>query len=322
MNVIAPLRKPMRRLIEPLRAQCVILLYHRVAQLESDPWGLCVSPPVFDEHLTVLRRYRIVRLSGLSPDSLKPRSVAVTFDDGYADNLHCAKTLLEKHDVPATFFVTTGYLGNAREFWWDELERRILSSAPHSGSLQFRLHGTSHSWPLATPPERSRAYYEAYELLQPLADTERRSILCELQEGTFVRTAPRPSHQVLTGDQVRQLADGGLTEIGAHTVTHPHLAAQGRDEQKREIRESKQVLQEIIGRPIESFSYPFGAPHHYSPETVDLVRAEGFTRSCTAIAGVVRRDSDPHRLPRVNVGNLGGADFEELLRFHLQGVNR
>ena len=52
--------------------------------------------------------------------------VVVTFDDGYADNFHNAKPLLERYEIPATVFVTTGYLQDQREFWWDELERILL----------------------------------------------------------------------------------------------------------------------------------------------------------------------------------------------------
>ena len=59
-------------------------------------------------------------------DAILPGSIAVTFDDGYADNLHCAARLLQKHDVPATFFLTSGYLGGHEEFWWDELTRLVF----------------------------------------------------------------------------------------------------------------------------------------------------------------------------------------------------
>src|SRR5258707_784388 len=105
------------RLRDRLRGRRVVLLYHRIARIERDPWSLCVTPEHFAEHLDVLRAWRRVRLDQIGSGRL---SVAITFDDGYADNLHEAARLLIRSDTPATFFLATGYLGGAREFWWDE----------------------------------------------------------------------------------------------------------------------------------------------------------------------------------------------------------
>src|SRR4051794_20071252 len=110
------------------RGAIAILLYHRVTALDSDPQQLAVTPEHFDEHLRVLREICTpVELADvprmLRARRLPKRPVAVTFDDGYRDNLHEAKPLLERHGVPATVFVASGYVGSGREFWWDELER-------------------------------------------------------------------------------------------------------------------------------------------------------------------------------------------------------
>jgi peptidoglycan/xylan/chitin deacetylase (PgdA/CDA1 family) len=81
-------------------------MYHRVASVRPDPWSLCVSPEHFVEHLDVLQKYQRVRLDQLSPGgwSIQPQlSVAITFDDGYADNLHEAALLLRRYDTPATY---------------------------------------------------------------------------------------------------------------------------------------------------------------------------------------------------------------------------
>lgn len=108
----------------------VILVYHLVADLDRDPFRIAVSPDVFDAQMEVIAtRYRpqmLAELSnGLATGALPPRSVAVTFDDGYANNLTAALPILEAWSVPATVFVSTGYVGGSREFWWDELERLI-----------------------------------------------------------------------------------------------------------------------------------------------------------------------------------------------------
>src|SRR5262249_15981713 len=103
--------------------KALILMYHGVAEVGSDAWSLFVTPQHFAEDLEVLRKHgRPMRLRRLAQAfgnvSLASRSVVVTFDDGYANNLHNARPLLERYDIPATVFLTTGYLGREYEFWW------------------------------------------------------------------------------------------------------------------------------------------------------------------------------------------------------------
>ena len=96
------------KLVRHFRSRDLILLYHRVARVDSDPWSLCVTPEHFSEHLEVLRKHRPIRLDQVKPSGWRAggsrASVAITFDDGYADNLYEAKRLLERYDIPATFF--------------------------------------------------------------------------------------------------------------------------------------------------------------------------------------------------------------------------
>jgi peptidoglycan/xylan/chitin deacetylase (PgdA/CDA1 family) len=297
MRPAALLRSAIRTLTRRVRPQGLILLYHRVATPDRDPWQLCVTPEHFEEHLAVLEKFRPGRLRQLT-DSMLPRSVAVTFDDGYADNLHCAARLLQKHDIPATFFLTSGYLGGHEEFWWDELERRLASTAP----------GADHAW--------LPVYYKLYDVLQPLADTERRRILGEIGPAESFGCA-RESHRVLTMDELSELAGMALFEIGAHTVTHPRLAEQTPQEQLAEMRESKRFLESAVGRNIDSFSYPFGGRGHYSAESVEMAREAGFSEACTTTPGVVDRNSDRFELPRLVIEDMDGDRFEHLLNCYL-----
>src|SRR3954470_15948888 len=108
------------------RPPALILLYHRVATPTRDPQLLSVSPERFAEHLEVVRRCaEPVALAGILAQGEGPRA-AITFDDGYADNLHEAAPLLAAAGVPATVFVVSGQVGTTDEFWWDELERVLL----------------------------------------------------------------------------------------------------------------------------------------------------------------------------------------------------
>jgi peptidoglycan/xylan/chitin deacetylase (PgdA/CDA1 family) len=106
----------------------VILLYHRVTELTTDPQLLAVTPQHFAEQLDVLRRLAVpVKLADLVTGTAAARdAIAVTFDDGYADNLLEAVPRLRQFDTPATVYVATGTLDTRREFFWDELERIFL----------------------------------------------------------------------------------------------------------------------------------------------------------------------------------------------------
>src|SRR6266404_5015149 len=134
-------------------SEALILAYHRVAALPFDPQLLSVTPDHFAEHLEVLHRYyRPTRLRQLAqtPESgvSSSRAVVITFDDGYADNLYNATPLLERYDVPATVFVTTGYVDATREFWWDELERLLLQPGTLPETLSLSVNRKRSEWTL------------------------------------------------------------------------------------------------------------------------------------------------------------------------------
>jgi len=265
----------------------LVLLYHRVADLPSDPWSLAVTPRHFAEHLEVLcAMARPVPLRVAAEGRAPRRAVAVTFDDGYADNLHAAKPLLERRGVPATVFVTTGGLDDGRELWWDELER-------------------------VAPEER--AYRDLWQRLRALAPAERRQTLDALLERAGLDAAPRLTHRTLTADELVALTAGGLVEAGAHSVSHSRLADLDADGQRAEVAGSRARLAEILGRPPAAFSYPFGGPADYSEETVRLVREAGFSHACANAPGLARRGADPFRIPRVYVTDCDGGGFAERL---------
>jgi len=131
----------------------LILAYHRIAEPCRDPNLLCVSPHHFQEHLEViLSRWQPIRLSGLTQDSqtrsrVDP-SIAITFDDGYRDNLYVAAPMMRAAGVPATVFLAAAYIGSDREFWWEELERIVFDDASEDREIQAEVGGNSKTWHL------------------------------------------------------------------------------------------------------------------------------------------------------------------------------
>jgi peptidoglycan/xylan/chitin deacetylase (PgdA/CDA1 family) len=319
----------------------IILLYHRVAEAANDPWQLCVTPGHFAEHLEVLRKHGHIMplqklVTSLKSGKLPRRAVVITFDDGYADNLLNAKPILEKHDAPATVFVASGYMGRKREFWWDELDKLFLQPGTLPETLRLNVNGGVHEWQLGRAAHYSDAafnqhrhwkawesadsnprhliYHSLWELMQPLPDGERQKVRDELISWSRQDSTARSTHRALTRDEVSLLARGGLVEIGCHTVTHPALSALAPASQEDEIRQSKASLEDVVGRSVVSFAYPYGRPCDYTQQTVSLVRDAGFSCACSTSAVAVSRQADCFQLPRVQVVDCNGDEFDRQLK--------
>jgi peptidoglycan/xylan/chitin deacetylase (PgdA/CDA1 family) len=319
----------------------LILLYHRVAELPSDPQLLCVTPQHFAEHLEILRKYgQPMRLPQLAQSirnaDLPQRAVVITFDDGYYDNLYNAKPLLERYDIPATAFVATGYIGHAREFWWDELDRLLLQPRTLPETLRLSINGNPYQFELSEaahyneavygrhrswnvlhkhdPTPRQRLYRLLHPLLRSLPEAERWRVRDALVAWASAEPIGRSTHRALSADEVICLAEGGLIEVGAHTVTHPMLSSLPATGQRAEIQGSKAYLEEILGRPVTSFAYPYGARSDYTAQTVTIVREAGFARACSRFTDVVWRGSDHYQLPRIVVQDWPGEEFARRLK--------
>lgn len=342
LRKIRRLGRQLGQAVSSARPAAVIVLYHRIFDAATDPWLLCTSPRHFAEHLDHLRQhYHVITLSELSASlaagRVPRRSVVITLDDGYADNLWNAKPLLERYGVPGTFAVTTGHLGSDREFWWDELERLVLLAPLATDRLAVAINGQRHEWPLGEwartqfvgplahspwhvflkgdPTPRHRAYRELYWLLRPLGRGEREDILGAHHSQTTSPPAVRPEYRPLKPDEVRQLAGGDLVEIAAHTVTHPMLSMQSADAQRWELEESRRSLEAIIGRPIDVLCYPYGRPSDVGDLAPRLAKDIGFKVACALEPRAVTREVDLLQLPRFPVGSSwDGDEFARRLR--------
>jgi peptidoglycan/xylan/chitin deacetylase (PgdA/CDA1 family) len=311
----------------------MILVYHRVAEANADPWALSVSPTHFAQHLQVLTTVaHPISLQALvaakSDRELPPRPVCITFDDGYADNLHAAKPALEFYRVPGTVFVTAGYIGAPEDLWWDELAKLVLDPTSRQEELSLSLNGNYYSYAFRTvaqagpdlhkkwrawetaPGPRQTAYLAIYHLLVNLSETERELALGQLRRGA-VPYADRRQHRCLTEDELRELAQGDLVEIGAHTLTHPVLAELSPAQQQHEISGGKQRLEALIGKNITSFAYPYGKRNHYNRFSVTTVRANGFSCACSNFGGLVTRSSNRYALPRFQPMDWDGKQFAD-----------
>jgi peptidoglycan/xylan/chitin deacetylase (PgdA/CDA1 family) len=275
------------------RPGVAILGYHRVSDAKPDALGLSVSPANFRAQLAVIARLgEPLRLTdaarSLAAGPVPPRGLVLTFDDGYADNLHTALPMLEEQGVPATVFVTSGNRGG--EFWWDRLIRALEGSADSPD--MYRLAAE-----LERLPEEAR---------------EERLRRLERENGR----RPPAVHRSLTAEELQRLAASPLIEIGAHGESHAPLSALSRERQRDETLRSRLELERLLGGRVGSFAYPHGA---ISPELVDVVRESGYEVACCSRSDVATARSPMLALPRLWVRNLDGDRFERWLRGWLHG---
>jgi peptidoglycan/xylan/chitin deacetylase (PgdA/CDA1 family) len=304
----------------------VVLLYHRVAEPHLDPQLLAVSPANFAEQLEVLSTLG----SGLPLGAvLGARSgVGVTFDDGYADNLAAARTLAAR-ELPATVFVAAGLLG--QEPWWDTLGRLILASPALPGAVSADVGGERRRWELpeeaavdsawnvlSTVPDspRTTLYRELFAALRILSADRQHAALTEL--AGQIAEPPAREAAILTEAEVEELVALDAIELGAHTCTHPVLSTLPAERQREEVVGAKARLEEVSGRSVSSFAYPFGSARDYDAATPGIVRAAGFARACINDPVPVRARADPFKLPRFVVRDWDGDTFEQHLRSWLR----
>jgi len=286
------------------RARGVVLLYHRIDDTR-DIHGLGVPPAVFDAQLQWLRaECQVMPLDEMlrTPhEQLPEHAVALTFDDGYEDNLRVAAPVLQRHQAPAAFFLTSRWLEERGEYWWDSLERILLSPSSAPAVLDIDIEGARARLATGTADERLATHWRLHEALVHASLEERDRVvdrLCAWAGGGAARVRP------MMADEVRQLAGLPGVAIGGHTVNHLALPDQGSG-RGVELADCQTDLGRVTGRPVELFAYPYGAVDR---ECAALVRTcWRWGLSCDE--RVLGDSFDAARVPRLDVKAWSRAEF-------------
>jgi peptidoglycan/xylan/chitin deacetylase (PgdA/CDA1 family) len=283
------------------RGRLEVLLYHGFCERSERDLRHPQLMPIerFERQIRALSRYgRPVHLEDAVDDRVQ--GIAVTFDDGYANNYHLALPVLERYQFPATIFVTTGFVDRTVPLWGDWLEF-LLTSAPRRNSV-FGWKNESIVLPLAAPEAASGVFAQLKQRLRLEAIGEIHEFLRALEthlefryDWNSIPEALRP----LDWEQIRAMRRSGLVSFGAHTVSHPVLSRCTRKTRRQEILQSKRRLEEELGEACRTFAYPFGKYTDYTPETTKIVREAGFELGVSAESGCNLRSSwDAYELKR------------------------
>ena len=274
-----------------------ILIYHRVRAQADAIFPQEIDARQFDRLMRlVARSFRVMTLGTaalrLAEGTLRARSLVITFDDGYADNADVALPILQRHGLPATFFVSTGFLDGGR-MWNDSIIECVRACAREELDLSA-LGLARHA--LANADQR-RACIESLLFHIKYLDLEgREAAVQHLQRAAGVRTLP--ADLMMQSEQVRALHRAGM-EIGAHTVNHPILTSLSAADAQRELSEGRSQLQQIIDAPVDVVAYPNGKPgRDYDRSHVAMVEHLGYRAAVSTAGGVSRSGDDLFQLPR------------------------
>jgi peptidoglycan/xylan/chitin deacetylase (PgdA/CDA1 family) len=304
-----------------------ILRYHAVCGPEGDAYAdasICVTPSAFAQHVAYLTsKYSVMPLpeavARMREGKPLPRNaVALTFDDGYADNLAAAH-VMHAHGAAATFYITAGCLAGELPFWPSEIRQLVRRIA--GPVIRLRVRDEEISIPCGTGAERRASLRTLARLFKshPIPVREAFRDQLRAQAGGTSDASP-----MLTWDQLREMHRLGMT-IGAHTLTHPNLPSAGLADATAEIVGSKARLERELDAEVTMFSYPNGgAERYYTPDLQRVVREAGYAAATTSSNGFAGPGSDPYALERVQVSErLEHLVFAlEVERFALRPVPR
>jgi peptidoglycan/xylan/chitin deacetylase (PgdA/CDA1 family) len=287
-------RMLLRTLAWLTRRDGVVLLYHGVTRRTD---GSYLKEADFAEQMEMLAaEFRVVSADEYLAAAgagrrLARGSVLVTFDDGFRNNLTIVAPIMRRLQLPWVLLSTSIGVAAPGATLWMSMLRAVCRFAPE-GNLS--LLGTT--WPL-TDATRRRVYKEMNRVVSRHAWARCRPevwALIEAHQHHVPRGYIEEHCSLMNGEELRELHASGLVEIGAHTVTHPHLPTVSDDELEREVRGSRDVLAETIGGRIRTFAYPSGA---YGRREVELVAASGFDCAFAVSAPAW----SPFEIPRIGV---------------------
>jgi len=202
--------------------------------------------------------------------------IAFTFDDGWRDNYTTAFPIVRSFKVPATIFVCPGVLGRTTPFWPEHILALLRATRPNGGVNQFM---------------------EVIESLKRRTPEQREQYIAELSARTPNPIQASPVDRTLSWDEIVEMDKSGIC-FGSHTDTHQILTAIPANVAHEEMRHSKAILEQMLGKPCRTFAYPNG---NWSPEAQQVVQRVGFTRAVTTQRGIWTSVTDPLAIPRSNV---------------------
>ncbi|MEM7035956.1 MAG: polysaccharide deacetylase family protein, partial [Bacteroidota bacterium] len=258
----------------------------------------------FETHVKYLKKnFQILPISEIferykAGKPPKRKTIGITFDDGYENNLLAAAPILDKHKVPGAFYILTAPFSNPDFIIWaDQIDvLHNVMNVPH-----LDLNGERFEAGPVTYLHASSGL-SVYDYIKNL-DTEVRDTLLDGLQAQFqvrdrVQELPSEYWRLVDEAQLRQLASSDYCEIGSHTVNHFNLGKIAPEAARIELRESRQTLERILDRPIDTIAFPDG---DYTSQVKAIAREEGYSNLLAVIYRESEDAGERDILPRMGI---------------------
>jgi peptidoglycan/xylan/chitin deacetylase (PgdA/CDA1 family) len=306
---------------ELTRHKLSIMLYHGFSESKNrGEWTFNSKfMPIseFEQHLKVYLKYGnpISLTDLLYKERLPPNPIAVTIDDGYANNYELCFPILNKYHFPATLFLTTGFIDRRLFLWTDWLEFIAANASP--GDIEIELNHEVISFNLGNPVLRNIAVERLKSILKKMPLAKIKFFLDELQERLKVKydweRIPEEL-QPLTWKQIREMKKSGLISFGGHTVSHAILSICNKEEQHVEMVESKARIEKELNEACLMLAYPNGKENDFTEETIRLAKKANYKIAVTTNSGHENSNEyDSYRLKRWGTDLFSKEDLEFLI---------
>lgn len=295
-----------------------ILIYHQVMTQPDFMRPREIDKTAFSWQMALIAKYFNVlpfheALGRMSNDTLPPRAVCITFDDGYANNYTNALPILLNNKLSAIFFIASGYLDGGR-MWNDTVIESIRTLS--SPNLDLAAIGLGN-YDISSFEKKADVAIEVLQKIKHLQPELRSQYT-----GYIASLANKlPDNLMLTSDQMVKLYESGM-EIGGHTVTHPILSTLTTEAVRQEVADNKKALEHLLKTNIRYFAYPNGKPgQDYLPDQVEVIKECGYLAALSTQPGVSNKKNDRWQLPRFTPWDTHPVRF--MLRMAMMyGLNR
>lgn len=281
--------------------------------IPDEPTGLCaeVQTTYFEKHIRHLAtNYDILSLdeivSRIKNGHTLRRSVGITFDDGFKDNYENAYPILRRYQIPATIFLTTGYIDNVRPPWFIKVRHLFIKT--QIKDYHIKLKNKALFLPMQNKRQQMVAAQKVMDYLQKCQDDERQVLLNQLEDDLEVDDPGELNDFMLNWNQIREMFNNNIS-FGAHTVNHPILSRLSAKQVEEEIAMSKDTIEEKLGNSVSLFAYPFGKKHQYNEKVISILTRLSFKCAVTTELGPINRKTNLFEMSRCFQANTDVCNF-------------
>ena len=230
------------------------------------------------------------------------RTVAVTFDDCFQNIYHNALPVLKKYKIPATFFINTGYIGTDRIIWTDILE--LIIADYKEERINFNFIDFSKDYNTATNEQKIKTLLDIKSIIKSIDENKKQKIMKYFSNHHQLKLSKTTTdlYLNLNWNHIKEIDSDDLFEIGAHTVNHIILSYVDLETAKKEIINSKKMIEQNLRKTVDLFSYPEGQENHYNDDIIQILKEQNFLCSPSAIWGDNEPGADLFHLKRIMVG--------------------